>query len=52
MNNVAHNHLVLSKHSVHIIPAVIISIFIIFGTWYINRLLQKAIIKKGYYYDK
>ncbi|MDP3787712.1 MAG: mechanosensitive ion channel [Candidatus Chromulinivorax sp.] len=42
-----YNHFVLSKHSVHIFPAAIISILIIFATWYINRLLQKAILKKG-----
>ncbi len=47
MSNTAHNHFVLSKHSVHIVPAIFISILIIFGTWYLNRLLQKAIIKNG-----
>ena len=46
MNN-THNHFVLSKHSIHIVPAIIISIIIIFGAWYLNRLLQKAIIKAG-----
>lgn len=46
MNN-AHNHFVLSKHSIHIVPAIIISIIIIFGSWYLNRLLQKSIIKTG-----
>ncbi len=43
----AHNPFVLSKHSIHIIPAIIIGILIIIGTWYINRFLQKAIVKAG-----
>jgi small conductance mechanosensitive channel len=42
-----HNHLVLSKHSVHLLPAAIISILIIFGTLYLNRILQKTIKKLG-----
>ena len=40
----AHNHLILSKDSIHIIPAIIISLLIIVGAWYINRLLQRAIL--------
>jgi small conductance mechanosensitive channel len=38
-----YNHFVLSKDSIHLFPAVIISILIILGAWYINRLLQKGI---------
>lgn len=33
----------LEEHSIHIIPMTIISIFIIIGTWHLNRLLQKLI---------
>lgn len=48
MNNAAsYNHFVLSKDSIHIVPAIGISIFIIIATWYVNRLFQKMIIKLG-----
>jgi len=36
---------ILSKDSIHIVPAIIISIIIIIATWYCNRLLQKMIVK-------
>ena len=42
-----YNPFVLSKNSIHLVPATIISLLIIFITWYGNRLLQKAIIKNG-----
>ncbi len=42
--NTVHNHLVLSKDSIHLFPAIIISIVIILSAWYINRFLQKAIV--------
>ena len=44
----SYNHLMLSKDSIHIIPALIISLIIFIGTWYLNRFLQKAIIKLGH----
>ena len=43
----AHNHFVLSRHSIHIVPAMIISVLIIIGTWYLNRILQRTIVKLG-----
>ena len=36
------NHLILSKDSIHLFPAIVISLLIIVGAWYINRILQKA----------
>lgn len=39
-----YNHLVLSKDSIHLVPAIVISLLIIIAAWYINRLLQKAIV--------
>ncbi len=48
MNSIpSYNHFVLSKDSIHIIPAAIIGILILLVTWYLNRLLQKAIVKHG-----
>lgn len=37
------NHFVLSKDSIHLFPAIVISVLIIVGAWYINRILQKTI---------
>jgi|GEM_PF-1376325 len=34
---------ILKEHSIHIIPATIISALILIGTWHINRLLQNLI---------
>lgn len=39
--------MVLSKHSIHILPAAIISIIIIIISYLLNRILQKSIIKLG-----
>lgn len=47
MNMQNYNPFVLSKHSIHLGPAIVISLLIIFGTWYVNRLLQKAILRKS-----
>jgi small-conductance mechanosensitive channel len=44
-NSSSYNHYTLSKDSIHIFPAIIISLMIIAGTWYINRLAQKSIEK-------
>ncbi len=43
--SIAQNPYVLSKHSIHIIPAAIISVLIIFSAWYINRIVQSMITK-------
>jgi len=51
MHGTTHNHFILSKHSVHVIPAIVISILIILGAWYINRIAQKAIVKIGDSHD-
>lgn len=39
--------MVLSKHSIHIIPAAIISMLILVFAYLLNRMLQKAIKKFG-----
>lgn len=41
------NPFILSKHSVHIIPALCISIIILIVGWYINRLVKKIILQVG-----
>jgi small-conductance mechanosensitive channel len=40
----AYNHFIFSKDSIQLVPAVIISLLIIVGAWYINRFLQKTIV--------
>ena len=40
-----HNHMILSKHSVHLVTAIIISIAIFVSAWYINRFLQRSILQ-------
>ena len=37
--------MILSKNEIHIIPAIIISIVILLLTYYVNRLLQRMILK-------
>ncbi|MBV8660915.1 MAG: mechanosensitive ion channel [Candidatus Dependentiae bacterium] len=44
---IQHNHFILSRHSIHIVPAMIIGVLIIIGTWYLNRVLQRTIIRVG-----
>ena len=39
--------MILSKHEIHIIPAIIISILLLFITYYLNKILQRTIKKLG-----
>jgi len=43
--------MILSRHSIHIFPAVIISICLVFITILINRMLQKTIKRLGNTHD-
>lgn len=40
-----YHEFVLSKNSVQLVPAIIISICIIIVTWYCNRIIQKLVVK-------
>ncbi|MBP6869897.1 mechanosensitive ion channel [Candidatus Babeliales bacterium] len=40
-----YSYFILSKDSIHIIPALIIGFIIIAATWYLNQLLQKTILQ-------
>lgn len=42
--NTVQNNLVLSKDSIHLLPATIISIVIVLSAWYLNRFVQQAIV--------
>ena len=39
--------MILSKHEIHIIPAIVISILILFTTYYLNKILQRTIKRLG-----